>query len=102
MKKVLLIATKILVIALSSILLIVCASDLINYLKYPENYFIGSEVVDKSGWTYSSKLAFILSNSIHVALSVIISIMTLKTKKMKYLFLFLLFVICQIVLLILL
>jgi hypothetical protein len=93
---------KILVPLLSILLLIICVSDLINFFQSPENYFIGSEVVDKSGWTYGNKFTFIMTNAIHIILSVIIIILILRAKNIKYILLLLLLFTCQILLLILL
>jgi hypothetical protein len=94
--KALSIVIKALIITLAIMLLIVCASDLIDYLQHPVDYFLGSEVVDKSGWSYSSRFAFIFSNFIYVVLSILISIMTLKINNIKYLIFLLLFIIFQI------
>lgn len=87
---------KIVIIVVEVLLLVICSSDLINFLQHPENYPIGSEVVDKAGWAYSSNFTFIFFNSIMIVFSILLSFLALGSKKIKFLLLILLFVICQV------
>lgn len=94
--KTIIIIFKIVIIVVEVLLLIICSSLLINFLQYPENYFIGSEVVDKSGWSYRSNFTFIFFNTIMIILSILLSFFAFRSKKIKFLLLILLLVICQI------
>jgi hypothetical protein len=79
--KIISIAIKTLVIIVISVFLIVSISDLIVFLYNPENYPIGTEVVDKAGWWYRSNFTFILFHSISIPLLVLLLLLAFKSKK---------------------
>ena len=90
------ITIKILVVLWAILLSIICASDLINFLQYPESYFIGSEaMIGNGGWSYRTNFTFIFFNSIMIIFSILLSFFALKSRKIKVLLLILLLAICQ-------
>lgn len=84
-------------------LILICSFELCEFLNNPNEYHIGSEsMVENGGWAYSSNFTFIFFNSIMIAFSILLSILTLKSKKNNFLILILFMAICQLGFLILL
>jgi hypothetical protein len=88
---------KTVIIVVEVLLLVICASELYEFLKDSNSYHLGSEaMIENGGWSYSSNFTFIFFNSIMIVFSILLSFLALRSKKIKFLLLILLFVICQI------
>ncbi|MDI3480334.1 MAG: hypothetical protein PWQ14_1480 [Rikenellaceae bacterium] len=88
---------KTVIIVVDVLLLVICASELYEFLKDSNSYHLGSEAMIENGsWSYSSNFTFIFFNSIMIILSIILSFFAFRSKKIKFLLLILLLVICQI------
>ena len=88
---------KTVIIVVDVLLLVICASELYEFLKDSNSYHLGSEaMIENGGWSYSSNFTFIFFNSIMIILSIILSFFAFRSKKIKFLLLILLLVICQI------
>ena len=94
--KVMNIIIKVLVLLITGFVLFICGSDLIGFYSCPTDYPIGTEVVDKAGWSCLSNFTFIFFNSIMIILSVLLSFFAIKSKKTKLLLLILLLAVSQI------
>ncbi len=89
--------SKVIIIFIEFLLLFVCASELYDFLKSSDTYHIGSEaMVENGGWQYRSVFSYIFFNSLMIILSILLSFLTLRSRKIKILLLILLFVIFQI------
>jgi len=90
-------AIKVLIVILANSLLVICVSELINFLQKTDNYFIGSEaMIEHGGWPYSSDFAYIFFNSFLIIMSILLSFLAVRSHNIKHLILLLLLVICQI------
>ena len=88
---------KTVIIVVDILLLLICASELYEFLKDSNSYHLGSEaMIENGGWSYSSNFTFIFFNSIMIILSILLSFLASRSKKIKFLLLILLLVICQI------
>ncbi|HPU46944.1 MAG TPA: hypothetical protein PLQ91_04920 [Bacteroidales bacterium] len=88
---------KTVIIVVDILLLLICASELYEFLKDSNSYHLGSEaMIENGGWSYSSNFTFIFFNSIMIILSILLSFLAFRSKKIKFLLLILLLVICQI------
>jgi hypothetical protein len=76
----------------------ICSTELLDFLKCPNAFHVGSEfMIENGGWSYSNNFAFIFFNSIMIITAICLSIFFFKVRKTRRLFLlFLLLFICQI------
>lgn len=78
------------------LLILICSSELYEFLYNPNEYHIGSEaMIENGGWAYRSNFTFIFFNSIMIAFSILLSILALKSKKINFQLLILFMAICQ-------
>lgn len=85
------------IIAIEVLLIVVCVSELYEFLKDANSYHIGSEgMLENGGWSYSSNFTFIFLNSIMIIFSTLQACLVLVCQKIKFLLLAALLAICQI------
>lgn len=59
---------KTVIIVVDILLLLICASELYEFLKDSNSYHLGSEaMIENGGWSYSSNFTFIFFNSIIIS-----------------------------------
>lgn len=88
---------KTVIIVVEVLLLVICVSELYEFLKYSNSYHLGSEAMIENGsWLYSNNFTFIFFNSIMIIISILLSFFAVKSKNINILLLIFLLVACQI------
>jgi hypothetical protein len=94
---------RILILLITILPVLVCASDLIDVYFLYKDYYIGSEsMIGVGGWKYRTNFNYVFSGLIVIIISLLLSFWAIRIKKIKFLLLILLLAICQILCMILL